>query len=142
MAKQRIGGSFAPPLTAEQLDHYESLSHSAPDNVGDGMRRLVSMLRMFWETPESTAKPRLHPVGVGYIVDLEDSEIERIWDVVPWLNAEQREKNGKIGDDDCDQYSRLFDVLQPGELRNAAFHLLWYARELANDREPMTNDKL
>jgi hypothetical protein len=35
-----------------------------------------------------------------------------------------------------------YPTLESVELRNAAFHLLWYARELERDREPMTNDQL
>ncbi len=36
--------------------------------------------------------------------------------------------------DNCDL---LFDMLT-GDLRNAAFHLLWYAKELSLGREPAT----
>jgi hypothetical protein len=36
----------------------------------------------------------------------------------------------------------LFDGLRAGELRNAAFHLLWFCKELTLDREPLTVDKL
>jgi hypothetical protein len=39
---------------------------------------------------------------------------------------------------------RLFDGIDPAEkeLRDAAFHLLWFVTELERDREPVTNDKL
>ncbi len=35
---------------------------------------------------------------------------------------------------------KVFDSLA-GDIRNAAYHLLWYARELTKDREPRTKDK-
>jgi hypothetical protein len=36
---------------------------------------------------------------------------------------------------------RAFDSLEGSE-RDAAYHLLWFARELTRDREPCTSDKL
>jgi hypothetical protein len=86
------------------------------------------MVRVFNETPSSKLEGDTHQSGVGKIIPLEKEEIERIWDVVPWPK-------------ECDVIGECFDKLT-GELRNAAFHLLWYARELAIDREPITNDKL
>ena len=35
-----------------------------------------------------------------------------------------------------------FDRLPRGELRDAAFHLLWFATELSLGREPITNDTI
>lgn len=70
--------------------------------------------------------------GVGVVVPLEEEEIKRIWDHVPWK-------------EELDMYSAVFEEIPPGtnrDLRNAAFHLLWYGRELELDREPMTTDKL
>lgn len=141
MARQRIGGSFAPPLTTTDLDSIEGLANTTETRVQKAMLRLVLMLRTFWETGESTREGTPHPVGVGTIVPLKDGEVQRIWDLVPWKDEATRLKHGEIGDDDCDQYSQLFATLK-GEVRSAAFHLLWYARELALDREPMTADKL
>jgi hypothetical protein len=68
---------------------------------------------------------------MGQIVPLHPAEVERIWDHVPW-------------DHELDGIQRLFDAIPASQkdLRNAAFHLLWYAKELAHDREPITQDKL
>lgn len=139
-----IGGSFAPPLSDEALDRIESeiIPTITHPGVKDGMERLAKMLRTFRETPDSAAAGRPHPSGVGTIIHLEDEEVKRIWDHVPWLNQDQRFRHGKVGDDDCDQYGALFDTLPTGPARDAAFHLLWYARELANDREPITTSRL
>lgn len=140
--KVHYGGSFAPPLDEAKLASFDTIADSQGGPVGDAMKRLITMLKKFWETPRSPLPGSGHPSGAGMIIPLEDAEIERIWDHVPWMNAEQRIAKGKIGDDDCDQYGVLFGTLPQGEVRNAAFHLLWYARELAADREPITNDLL
>lgn len=129
MAKTRIGGSFAPPITDELLAEYCSLCEQCKDRKAQGyMRQLVVMLNKFNETPRSTIEGTPHPVGVGVIVPLEPDEIERIWDEVPWP-------------EECDLMGKAFDVLK-GDVRKAAYHLLWYARELTADREPITNDLL
>jgi len=130
MATRYIGGSFAPPLTPEKLEDYKVLAEECQDRKVDGyMADLIKMVELFRETPESKNGGSAHPSGRGAIVPLEDSEIERIWDAVPWP-------------EECDVMGKAFDVLPPGDLRNAAYHLLWYARELASDREPITTDKL
>jgi hypothetical protein len=138
----RIGGSFAPPVDEVKLASFETLATTAPERIALAMKRLLLMLRTFRQTPRSGLPGRPHPSGRGTIVPLEDPEIRRIWDLVPWINAKQREEFGNPGDDDCDQYGVLFDSLPLGDLRNAAYHLLWFARELALDREPITNDTL
>lgn len=35
-----------------------------------------------------------------------------------------------------------YPTLEPTQVRDAAFHLLWHARELERDREPLTKDQL
>jgi hypothetical protein len=133
MAKKQFGGSFAPPLTDKQLDNYEDLANECDDpQVQDYMLNLVKMVRKFRETEPSKKKGTKHPSGVGTITQLEDAEIERIWDVVPWM-------------EETKVMSEVFDRISPDddkELRNAAHHLLWFAVELSQDREPLTNDKL
>lgn len=151
--QRHIGGSFAPPVDDAKIDRFEQLAKECSDSQIQGyMLDLVKMLRTFRETPESQRPGSSHPSGVGTIVPLEDAEIERIWDVVPWP-------------EECDVMGRVFDKLPAGcrrvndptapkgyrieitdqdacDRRNAAYHLLWFARELAQDREPLTNDKL
>lgn len=133
MAKSRIGGSFAPPLTAQNLKTYRELANTAPDpRVRDAMLPLCEMVEAFQKTPESRRSGHPHPSGAGTIIPLEDAEIKRIWDLVPW-------------DYECNALGELFETIPANTekpLRNAAFHLLWYARELTLDREPLTTDKL
>ncbi len=126
--RQLIGGSFAPPLNDEKLTHYEALAGACSDEqCQDYMQQLCKMLRIFWETGESGKRPVKTQLGVT-VVPLEDAEVERIWDFVPW-------------ESECDVMGRAFDRLA-GETRDAAFHLLWYGRELAQDREPTTSDRV
>jgi hypothetical protein len=123
-----IGGSFAPPLSDAKLAEYEALIPSDNRRVAEYMTQLVAMLRKFRETPDSTLAGAPHPVR-GVVVPLEETEIERIWDVVPY-------------EQECDVIGQAFEALPTGDVRNAAFHLLWFAYELAKDREPVTADKL
>jgi hypothetical protein len=131
MAKKFIGGSFAPPLSTEKLTEYRQIIEAeAPADLKDQLLSLCTMVETFQQTPESTNGKAKHPAGAGYVQPLEDAEIKRIWDVVPWdweIAAIQSR---------CDQ------LPAKSPIRNAAFHLLWFAVELTNDREPCTNDKL
>lgn len=135
----RVGGSFAPPLPDAKLTEYEALANNAPGQIKDEMLKLVKMLRVFRETPDSKKPGKPHATGIAMVVPLEEEEVKRIWDYVPWGDESDDHIN------ECDQIGKLFDKIDPvanKDLRNAAFHLLWFARELAQDREPITNDRL
>jgi hypothetical protein len=135
----RIGGSFAPPLDAKKLERYRELAESAEPAVKDAMLSLCGMAESFHaaKPPKAPKAPSVpHPSGVGLITPLPQSEVERLWDDVPWPH-------------ECDAIQGLFDRLPVGakgseenDRRNAAFHLLWYARELTMDRTPLTSDRL
>lgn len=137
MSSLMIGGSFAPPLSPEQIQEYKALAKDAENEaVQDQMLALCKMLEVFWETPKSTEEGTPHRSGRGTITKLAQVEIKRIWDVVPWSH-------------ECDAMQKLFDDLPNGspnskqrKVRNAAFHLLWFAKELTQDREPITNDQI
>lgn len=132
MAKTYIGGSFAPPLDAAKLAEYKALAAAAEEKVREGMTALIKMVETFRETPASTQTGKPHPSGRGLVVPLDEAEVKRIWDVVPWQ-------------EELDLYAGWFDKIDPVKLkplRDAAFHLLWYGRELFLDREPMTADRL
>jgi len=131
MGKPRmVVGSFAPPLSDAKLAEYSDLAETATNHVIRGhMKNLIKMLEKFRQTPASALEPKPHPVGVGTVTPLEQQEVERMNDVVPTI-------------DDCRRINDEFDRLPNGNLRNAAYHLLWFAVELAEGREPCTNDKL
>lgn len=235
---RRLGGSFAPPITAEKLQRYRDLAQSATPQVRDIMLRLCDMAAKFQETGPSQQQGIMHPSGMALMIPLEQAEIDRIDDVVPWteecetfqrvfddIQADVRSRNSKrleewhsavrasvyakhFPGEEMSKYGqkrylmRLYDrdvrnrplikrimmslgffeeeredilrtaaqglraksaqmarevdsitkgradspvpkpELESEELRNGAMHLLWYAKELAADREPPTNDKL
>lgn len=133
MLQPRMGGSFAPPLTFEKFGEYQALANEAEPQVKDIMLKLIEMVGVFQQTGPSRRTERLpHPSGVGTIVPLEPAEIKRIDPVVPWMR-------------ECDMYGEVFDGIDnetQKPLRDAAFHLLWFAKELTLDREPITADQL
>lgn len=127
-----IGGSFAPPLPPEKLNSYTELANTATPEVKEIMLKLIAMIKHFNLTPSSLLVGTEHATKLALIIPLEDKEIERIWDVVPW-------------EYEIDAYSKVCDAISNEthkQLRDAAFHLIWFARELYADREPITNDKL
>lgn len=125
-----LGGSFAPEITQSDIDRYRELAEGVTDKkVKEAMTSLCEMCERFSETPASRNGGTPHPTGVGVIVTLEQDEIDRIDDVVPWP-------------EEVELFKRWFDTIPPGETRNAAHHLLWYAVELSRDREPLTVERL
>lgn len=139
---------FAPPIDASRLERYKALATIAdPGPIEDAYRQLLAMVEKFQETPES--RERGIPLQTEYtrspfqdadgkpkpppkIVPLEQAEVNRMWDFVPWPH-------------EINAMAALFERIpneSRKELRDAAFHLIWFARELCLDREPMTQDKL
>lgn len=131
MTQGYIGGSFAPPLPAEKLTEYrKAIEANAPEDLKDSLLGLCTMVETFQATPESSQPKAKHPVGKGYIQKLDDAEIKRIWDLVPWSW-------------ECEALQARLNTIPSGSpVRTPAFHLLWFAKELTKDREPCTNDKL
>jgi len=135
MAIQKLlFGSFAPPLTNEKLDSYVELANTATDQIKEIMLKLINMVKHFNLTPTSplVGVMKTYDTTKAIMIPLEDKEIERIWDTVPW-------------EYEIDSYSTVCNSISNEThkpLRDAAFHLIWFARELTADREPMTVDKL
>lgn len=135
MAVQRIGGSFAPPLTDELLAAYKAMIEALPpqSQIRDAMARLLACCEKWWELPDSIGtEARAHPSGLGTIVPLEAVHQKALWEHIPWP-------------EELEHFGVLFDGIDPvaeKPLRDAAHHLLWHAKELELDREPLTADKL
>lgn len=136
MAKlsQRIGGSFAPPLTDDLLAKYQTLINAVPagQQLRDALNDCMACCRKWWDLPESTGEGTPHLSGRGKVIDLDLPTAEALFDHIPW-------------EEELDTFAKLFNEIDPQEkrdLRNAAFHLLWHVKELNMDREPITTDKL
>lgn len=132
--RPRIGGSFAPPLPPERLRAYRDLADNpeTPPPVADALRALAAMVEAYHNLPRrARAAATPHPSGLGQIVLLAQEEVQALWQHVPWPH-------------ECEGIQTLFDEIPPEkkELRDAAFHLLWMAKELTIDREPLTTDSL
>ncbi|HVE25811.1 MAG TPA: hypothetical protein VNC22_10415 [Sporichthya sp.] len=148
---------FAPPLDDGSLARYRSLAEGVGDpEARDWMLRLLECVERWWELPESTRPPKRvwehlvartpregeaprprgeQPDRVTFDeVPLEEEHIKELFDLVPWM----RELNALS----TPQGDGPFDALPNGPARDAAFHLLWHAKELTLDREPLTLDKL
>jgi hypothetical protein len=134
---------FAPPLTDELLARYEAMIDALPDDRGevrDAMRECLAACKLWWELPESTRTADAQRFNIRHrgqdqtfsVVPLEKAHVEALSDAVPYGY-------------ELEAIQRLFDGIDPAAekpLRDAAFHLLWHAKELCLDREPLTNDKL
>lgn len=135
-----IGGSFAPPISAETLAAYRAtILADAPDDLRDSLVDLCDLVALFQASGESGQPKTPHPAGFGHVQKLDDAEIARLWDACPW--PWEAEALGKR----ADQLPTMVNAegkTADTPVRKAAFHLVWFAKELAADREPCTADKL
>lgn len=134
---------FAPPLTDDLIAKYESLANALPReryDVRDAMRECLAGVKLWWELPESKGDRDDTSLAIRHrgkearvkLTSLTPDLVEKLWDAVPWGY-------------ELDAMQSLFDKIDPTadkELRDAAFHLLWHARELEKDREPLTLERL
>lgn len=123
-----IGGSFAPRITVEKVAEYRAIAEGVQDRETQAhMLDLCDMMDTWLQTPDipmQSAGPFGQPIA-----KLPKDEIDRIWDTVPWPR-------------ECKLIGECFAELTDNAQKNAAHHLLWYAVELSNDRQPCTKDLL
>jgi hypothetical protein len=113
----------------------------------DALSGLLKCVDKWWELPESgrsdgerfKVRHKLQKGGdlqeiTVHFKPLEKAHQEELFDLIPWA----RELDTLSNSED----TGILDTLPLGNVRNAAFHLLWHVRELCNDREPLTHDKL
>ena len=121
----------------ERLAVYKGYADAAEPQTAEAMRALARLIEEWHAVQGEHAKtPKrmggaAHPSGTGQVVSLHPDEVSRLWDAVPW-------------NEELEMFGRIFDRIDPQgnkELRDAAFHLLWYGRELFLDRVPMTTDR-
>lgn len=137
---------FAPELSDETIAKYEALMNALPPSMGqvqDAMRECLTAVKLWWGLPDSTGSNRDQSLelvhrGKGILVKITSLTPElqkQLFDAIPWpyeLKSMQ------------DLFDETFDnrSAHPKELVDACYHLLWYARELCCDREPLTQNKL
>lgn len=130
MSQSRVylGGSFAPEITEDLLSQYSSLIQETNSKtiIGDCLRKLLKPVLTWWELPESTGPTSgLHQSGRGILQPLDEAIQKELWEDLPW-------------DEELKVIQEAIEQITSKDLRNAAFHLLWYVKELNLDREPLT----
>lgn len=158
---------FAPPLTENLLTDYRGLVEKLPTGeIKDILLKCLVCVEAWWKLPESTRSAsqtlQFRKLDINQeigIVPLEAEHVKSLWDVTPypretkgWGELLETLPNGmksvgyylQTGSDGIERMVEQMAVADPDakELRDAAFHLLWHTIEIANDREPMTQDKL
>lgn len=127
---QRIAGSFAAPLTKEMLQKYAALINLVPQGqLKEVLVSLLTCVSKWWGLPESTGTGVLHPCGKGIAVPLDEDIAKTLDPLIPWPS-------------EMVSNQELLETIPSGDLRNAAFHLLWHVKELEIGREPVTLDKV
>jgi hypothetical protein len=131
MAAQWLGGSFAPRLPPERLKECLAHAESAPPGVAKAMRALAAAVGAHHGLARPKKAGRPHPVGVGTVVPLEGHAKAALDEHLP-------------EGDELDAYAARFEAIpaEDKDLRDAAFHLLWYCRELRLGREPLFAEDL
>lgn len=131
---------FAPALSEAKITDYEIVVANQRDNppLHDAMTSLLKCVKEWWKLPESKRADgdrfKIRHKGkeqVLHFVPLEEDHQKKLFDLIPW-------------DHELKAIQSLFDTIPADnkELRDCAFHLLWYVRELCLDREPLSQDKL
>jgi hypothetical protein len=126
-------GSFAPRLDAAGVDRYRALAADAPPAVRDAMLPLCDAVAAYLGVGDRAAGRAVpHPCGYGLIKKLPGDALESLDPHVPWPR-------------ELAALAEAFDGIDPAAdkpLRDAAYHLLWYATELSLDRHPITADTI
>ncbi len=161
------GSCYGPVLTEDKLTAYRELVNGLPaGQIKDVLLRCLKCIDIWWALPESTRATKQtyeslrggkkHEIG---IVPLEQEHIAALYDVTPWPQEWMAWRDMLMAlpnGSPVETYSRVkcpdgiertiasltYTNTTDQKLFDAALHLLWYVGELANDREPMTADKL
>lgn len=133
---------IAPAFSDERLAAYRQLIDAVEpkSRLRDALEKLWTCAVAWWEVRESNLPAVDAITGTdltrGPKVKLQrlDSEvIQSLWDHVPWMEEIVV----------CEaEFEKLSPTGAEKPLRDAAFHLSWLAKELHNDREPITVDRM
>lgn len=150
--KVLFGGSFPHPIDKGKLVDYRNIAEATGGPVGEAMLALVQLVSHYHTGSRK-------PTQRGVMMMLASDEAERLDEHIPWdheIAAVQKLFDGlpsgvvedgtkvvedRVGQTKTVKANRVTNQ-KAYDLRNAAFHLLWYAKELGAGREPMTKDRL
>lgn len=129
---------LAPPLTDEKLVEYRNLINGVAkgSELRSVLDELYACVWSWWDAPLSTEKERI--VGTGTDLTsgpdvrlqlLDKATQDKLWEHVPWSY-------------ELDSMKPILELIGPKDIRDCAFHLLWFAIELCNDREPLTLERI
>ncbi len=132
---------IAPPLTDEILATYRTIIDSVPERtpLRDALEALYKCATAWWGVPVSKMREKRLATGTDLtqgpdvrFQKLDTETMEALYDHIPWMEE-------ILG------YEALFEQVSDAtdkELRDCAFHLVWHAKELTLDREPITLDRI
>lgn len=133
---------IAPEFTDELLAKYKDMIDllDPRSQVRDILEKLFRCAMEWWNYRESTEKSVVRATGTDItrgpnvrLQMLDEEAKNQFFDFVPWM-------------DELNAYGEVLDREFPHPAReterNAAFHLLWLAKELCLDREPITKDRI
>jgi len=154
---------FAPELTDADVAAYEAAITAMPvSEAKDYMLRCLNCVKAWWDLPVSSRQDveRYNITHGGAaktfaVIPLETGQVTAIWDATPYssecaamattlLELPTGTISEGLQDKVCtDGLTRKIEKITivdqaAYDLRNMAMHLLWYATELSNDREPIT----
>lgn len=162
---QRFGGSFAPALTPEKIKEYRVAAEDAEPEVKGAILELCDMADAFLGKARSDLPGTPHPSERGLMIPLRKNVMEEIEPLVPWpwqcsaiqtlfnelpdgitertewIDAPKSLKNPN-GEGKVAKVVNVVTDQKAYAIRQAAFHLLWYAKELTIDRQPMTKEEI
>ena len=138
---------MAPPLTESRLAEIRQITGGVHDErLHDAMTMMLQCVEKWWSLPDSRAGDQVvkgvKKKRVEWEFDqgrtrvseqpLEEQYVDALWNVTPWM-------------DELLALEPLLEKIDPVSqkaLRDAAFTLMFFCKELTLDREPMTMDRL
>lgn len=129
---------IAPALTDETLAKYRETINGVEERteLRDILETLYKCVTEWWNVPVSSAKEVEAVTGTDLTVGpkvklqkLDVGTIMHLWEHVPWMH-------------ELLAYEKILEEITDKTLRDTTFHLLWHAKEITLDREPVTMDRI
>lgn len=129
---------LAPALSDELLSRFKSLIQSQEERskLRDYLDTLLKCVEAWWNIRESTLETVTAVAQTGpttghkvQLQELDNGVIQSLWNTTPWM-------------EEILLMEEEFSSLTDGDVRNMAFHLSWFAKEITLDREPLTVERI